>query len=79
MDTKKHNGWSNYDTWKVIVYLDNTRSNYDKVKAVKKILLKAKKKPLINWLRKYLNFSGDTINWSNVSSTDLKKAIRDVY
>ena len=27
----KHNGWTNYDTWKVVALLDNVPSNYYKI------------------------------------------------
>ena len=27
----KHNGWMNYDTWKVVALLDNVQSNYYKI------------------------------------------------
>jgi len=26
-----HNGWTNYDTWKVVALLDNVQSNYYKI------------------------------------------------
>jgi hypothetical protein len=27
----KHNGWANYDTWLVVVHLQNVESNYHKI------------------------------------------------
>lgn len=73
-----YNGWANRDTWLVALWLDNDRSNYQKVKANKSKIVKLKKELLFRWLRANLKF-GDKIDWSKVRVTEVKEAIKDVY
>ncbi len=72
MTDTTYNGWTNYETWNVALWLDNDRYYYDlmmmqSVKTFKDFLEKLQS-PLrsnldANW--DYKNFTGDNISWSD--------------
>ena len=72
MTDTTHNGWTNYETWNVALWLDNDRYYYDlmmmqSVKTFKDFLEKLQS-PLrsnldANW--DYKNFTGDNISWND--------------
>ena len=72
MTDTTYNGWTNYETWNVALWLDNDRYYYDlmmmqSVKTFKDFLEKLQS-PLrsnldANW--DYKNFTGDNISWND--------------
>jgi hypothetical protein len=68
----KHNGWTNYDTWKVVALLDNVQSNYYKIIAMNDdelVML------TINDLQRYFNFMDDDINFDQVNLDEIVENI----
>jgi len=72
MTDTTYNGWTNYETWNVALWLDNDRYYYDlmmmqSVKTFKDFLEKLQS-PLRSNLDAswdYKNFTGDNISWSD--------------
>ena len=72
MTDTTYNGWTNYETWNVALWLDNDRYYYDlmmmqSVKTFKDFLEKLQS-PLrsnldANW--DYKNFTGDQVAWND--------------
>ena len=72
MTDTTYNGWTNYETWNVALWLDNDRYYYDlmmmqSVKTFKDFLEKLQS-PLrsnldANW--DYKNFTGDQVSWND--------------
>jgi hypothetical protein len=68
----KHNGWTNYDTWKVVALLDNVQSNYYKIIAMNDdelVML------TINDLQRYFNFMDDDIDFDQVNLDEIVENI----
>jgi len=72
MTDTTYNGWTNYETWNVALWLDNDRYYYDlmmmqSVKTFKDFLEKLQSPLRINldayW--DYKNFTGDNISWND--------------
>jgi hypothetical protein len=64
----KHNGWTNYDTWKVVVLLDNVQSNYYKIVEMSTdelVML------TIEDLQRYFDFQGDDIDFDQVNLDEI--------
>lgn len=70
MENEKYNGWSNYDTWLVALWLNNDESNYKRiVNKIKGIGTDRKLSDMrydekVAYIRQ-LHY-GDKIKWSNV-------------
>jgi len=72
MTDTTYNGWTNYETWNVALWLDNDRYYYDlmmmqSVKTFKDFLEKLQS-PLRSNLDAswdYKNFTGDNISWND--------------
>jgi hypothetical protein len=68
----KHNGWTNYDTWKVVALLDNVQSNYYKIIGMNDdelVML------TINDLQRYFNFMDDDIDFDQVNLDEIVENI----
>ena len=68
----KHNGWTNYDTWKVVALLDNVQSNYYKIIGMNDdelVML------TINDLQRYFNFMDDDIDFDKVNLDEIVENI----
>lgn len=74
---KGHNGWANYETWKLIVNLDNVEYNYRRIKNEGKNLLRLKRLDLIQEIFTSY-YIMDSINKSKLSSKDIKRYIEDI-
>ena len=76
MDTQEHNGYTNYDTWAVILELDNNRKNYFRLKNSASEYLKLNDQKLVIMIHN--NFIIETkINWNNVSVIDIRKFLNE--
>jgi len=79
MKNEKYNGWSNRDTWLVILWIENDYNNYirkeNKIKGLgsSKKLIDLSEIEFTIWL-KNLHY-GDKINWNNVNFQEIKKAL----
>ena len=79
VENEKCNGWTNHDTWSVMVWLDNDQNNYTALKH--KVEGVGTNKPFkdlnccetMEWLKR-LHY-GDEINWHNVNIEEIRKAI----
>lgn len=79
---ERYNGWTNRDTWLVMLWLENDYNNYlvlqRKIKGEgsgsKKKLQNLNCCELMFWIRHTMHF-GDEINWHNVNMNEIKKAI----
>jgi len=67
-DNKRFNGWANRDTWLVALWI-NCMPNYEWVKRNAHKLLKMNKNQLLTAL--------NTVNWSKVNVTEIKRAIKE--
>ena len=78
MENEKYNGWSNYDTWLVMVWLLN---DYDNYKAVCNWIEGIGTKKLVDYTEtevydKLKRFHyGDKINWNNVNINEVKEGL----
>ena len=73
----KHNGWTNYDTWKVVALLDNVQSNYYKIIGMSTdelIML------TIDDLQRGFDFMNDDIDFDQVELDEIiEKILEDRY
>ena len=73
----KHNGWTNYDTWKVVALLDNVQSNYYKIIEMSDyelIML------TIDDLQRRFDFMNDDIDFDQVELDEIiEKILEDRY
>ena len=74
---KRYNGYCNYDTWKVALWLLNDERNYRIAKNTKDVLMRLNLFQLKRILKKYFYF-GDSINWSNVRKCDIIEVLKDL-
>ena len=78
-----YNGWTNRDTWLVMLWIDNDEKNYNATKhKVEGIGTNKPFKDLnccetMEWLKR-LHY-GDEINWHNVNINEIREAILDGY
>jgi len=77
MTQLKYNGYSNHDTWLVILWTVKNNRNYNIVKRDKAFLLKLKKEVFLKTLKSITTIP-DGVNWNNVRITDLKQVIREM-
>lgn len=74
-----YNGWSNRDTWLVMLWVNNDYNNYMRLEhKIKGIGTDKKLKDLnccelMAWLKR-LHY-GDEIDWHNVNITEVKEAL----
>ena len=79
MENEKYQGWSNRDTWLVMLWLNNDSNNYKamehKVKGIgtNKLFKDLTCCETMAWLKK-LHY-GDEINWHNVNIDEIRNAI----
>lgn len=79
MIVSKYNGWSNRDTWLVMLWVNNDYNNYMRVThkvagiGTDKKLADMTCCELQTWLRR-LHY-GDEINWSKVNMEEVKEAL----
>jgi hypothetical protein len=73
---EKYNGWANRDTWLVALWIDNDRHNYEWAKRHAHKLLKMNKNQLLTTLNTHLKIE-DSVNWSKVNVTEIKRAIKE--
>ena len=78
---EKYNGWANYDTWLVMLWLDNDYENYKrKIKMVNgvgsgKDITMLTDLELFDKLRMF--HYGDKINWHNVDIDEIREALEE--
>lgn len=83
MDNEKYNGWTNRDTWLVILWIENDYNNYmrkeHKIKGLgsSKKLIDLSENEFITWIKK-LHY-GDKINWNNVNFQEIKKSLLEDF
>ena len=79
MENEKYYGWTNRDTWLVMIWLNNDENNYTRVQHKKagigtnKNLRDMNCCETMNWLRG-LHY-GDSIDWHNVNIEEIREAI----
>lgn len=82
MANETYNGWTNRDTWLVMLWLENDESNYKRVQHLKdgvgsnKKLIDLTCCELMERLKKC--HYGDKINWHNVNMDEIKEALLEV-
>lgn len=69
-----YNGWSNYDTWLVIVWLQNDETNYRKTVHILEI---NQVQELTILDLQFQFYYGDDINWDNVNLEEIKSMIAE--
>ena len=75
----KYNGWSNRDTWLVMLWINNDYESYMRVQHKVKGIGTDKKLAdmtcceLMGWLRRF-NY-GDKIDWGKVNIEEIREAI----
>lgn len=83
MENEKYNGWTNRDTWLVMLWLNNDEKNYRRLlHIVNGIGVSKRLRDLtdIELLEKLKTFNyGDEINWNKVNLTELKEIILEDY
>jgi len=77
MKGEKYNGWANWDTWNLNLWLDNERRNYDFCRRNKSKLLKMNKVNLLLALKRNCIFK-DKFDWSKINITETKANIREM-
>lgn len=83
MKNEKYNGWTNYDTWLVALWLGNDYNNYQRIiKKAKGIGTDTKLKDMSCCEKSYFIRSlhyGDKIKWSNVNYQEIISEVLDKY
>ncbi len=83
MENGTYNGWTNRDTWLVMLWLDNDEKNYKGVQhLVEGVGTKLKLRDLTccELMERLKRFNyGDEINWHNVNVNEVKKALLEEY
>jgi hypothetical protein len=64
---ERYNGWDNYDTWLVVVWLQNDMSNYEKLRR----LNEDEVNDLDAMALENDYYYGDEINWDNVNVNEI--------
>lgn len=64
---ERHNGWKNYDTWLVVIWLLNDETNYERIRKFTELDIQ---ELIIDDLKKNVFYYGDDIDFNNV---DLKE------
>ena len=73
----KHNGWTNYDTWKVVALLDNVQSNYYKIveMSIDELVMLT-----IDDLQRHFDLEDDDIDFDQVDVDEIiEKILEDRY
>lgn len=80
MNLEKHNGYANYDTWKVAVNIDNVLPLSRYVVKFRAVLLGMKRDRLIPTLKTlFVRFTQErNVNWNNVRVSEIKTVIREL-
>lgn len=73
MRDEKYNGWKNWDTWAVVVNLENNYEWYKKVRDKKRSWTS-----LRDFKDNYKKYMCDCVNWSKVSAKELKEWYNDL-
>lgn len=64
---ERYNGWANYDTWLVVVWLQNDMDNYDKTQSMtKEDIIDLDALDLQNMF-----YYGDPVNFKNVNVDEI--------
>ena len=86
-EATSYNGWKNYETWNVALWLDNDYFNYSilKMQSVKTYqdFLKALESPVFNNLDadyEYWKFTGDNVAWTDpkVDVDEINEKIKEL-
>lgn len=75
-NTQKHNGYYNYDTWQVILELDNDRDNYTRLHYLAKDMLEMDDLSLKIFLYRNFKFKGK-INLNEVYTEEVKSFLKE--
>jgi hypothetical protein len=75
---EKYNGWSNYDTWLVVLWLNNDYNNYQVIQHYKngvgtKKLEDFTKLEFYDSIKRL--YYGDKINWNRVNLNEVKESL----
>ncbi|MBO7712845.1 MAG: hypothetical protein J6S85_04695 [Methanobrevibacter sp.] len=81
------NGWSNYSTWLVVLWLENDENNYRLLKHLvngtginpSKKLTNLNPIELKEKLRTSFYYGDDPINWNAVNTDEIKEMLLDEY
>lgn len=68
-----YNGWKNYETWLVVVNLENNYNFYSRVTTKKE-----KWTNFENFKNNYKHYMVDRVNWSKVSAKEIKEWYNDL-
>jgi hypothetical protein len=83
--TTTYNGWANYDTWNVMLWLDNEESIYRDTCRYFEVIRRERKRPTYKGLIAWLSDGGsivastpDDVPWLNdtLSYTELDRGVR---
>lgn len=68
---ERHNGWKNYDTWLVVVWLSNDEPNYERIRKYQKLDVE---ELTLDDLENVFYYGGDAevINFDNVDLDEIK-------
>lgn len=74
INKKKYNGYSNRDTWVVIMWLLNTDKNYNKIVKLKSWSIE---NFTVNTLQRHFVYTYEQIDWGNVNLEEVKSVIKE--
>lgn len=83
MEFENYNGWTNRDTWLVMLWIENTYENYTRIEHKVKGIGTNKKLEdltcceLMEWLKRF-NY-GDKINWNKVNLVEIKQTLLEEF
>lgn len=73
---EKHNGYKNYDTWKVAVWLFNDETNYKALMNLNRENIKNINKGI---LQRHFVYTNEEINWDNVDVKEIIDLIEEMF
>ena len=83
MENTKYNGWTNYDTWLVSLWIDNDYNNYQRIINKAKGIGTDKKLKDMSCCEKshFIRslYYGDKIKWSKVNYQEIISEVLDRY
>lgn len=66
---ERHNGWKNYDTWLVVIWLLNDETNYERIRKFTELDIQ---ELIIDDLKKNVFYYGDDIDFNNVDLNEIQ-------
>lgn len=77
-NTRKHNGWKNWDTWTTNAVIGNDYRTYNYVRNNKQKLLRMNKTDKLKAIHRNSNVGLGNISFRNVSAKELNQQIREL-